>query len=451
MVTRRILIYGLGGLVVLFFIATIAGCAVKVKCVGRIAPGVMFCGTDLSGMQKEEVLIAVEACIPKFLLEMRCRFPAEMKEKVETKVKTYRSDVRLEVLGNELCLTVDRTMLRVLSEETVEAVVEKSSEVKVWEWLYAAVMKKPFQTRPAEVRIVWEEEYFGELLSVFVELLEREKTEATVAWEDGKIRVTESEKGFRLDTQAAWQEAEQTFTETTRRLAKVPTEGVVIRFALKGTVLMPSLSTERAKQCDTKLAEFVTRYQGVGSGRSQNIAAGAAHLHGEVILPGEEFSTAKALLPFTKENGYASGGTYIDGQLAESIGGGVCQLSTTLYNALLYTDLEITRRYPHSIPVGYILPGRDAAIAGDYKDLCFRNTTKAPVLLLCETAEGEVKVTLYGTGEAMRENVTLESVITEETKEGVTVEVYRVEKAEGGAEFRERISRDRYRYLEKGE
>ena len=62
-----------------------------------------------------------------------------------------------------------------------------------------------------------------------------------------------------------------------------------------------------------------------------------------------------------------------------------------------------------------------------------------------------MKVTLYGTGEAMRENVTLESVITEETKEGVTVEVYRVEKTEGGAEFRERISRDRYRYLEKGE
>ena len=168
-------------------------------------------------------------------------------------------------------------------------------------------------------------------------------------------------------------------------------------------------------------------------------------MHANVILPGDTFSVAEALMPFTEENGYATGGTYIDGQLSESIGGGVCQLSTTVYNALLQTRLEIVERYPHSMPVGYIPPGQDAAIAGDYKDLKFRNATKSPVVLLCETTGTEVMVTLYGSEDAMRDEVIVESVVTEETGEQVTAEVYRTEKGENGVIVREKVSRDTYR------
>ena len=89
--------------------------------------------------------------------------------------------------------------------------------------------------------------------------------------------------------------------------------------------------------------------------------------------------------------------------------------------------------------------GRDAAIAGDYKDLRFVNNMKAPVILLCEGAEEKVKVTLYGPEEAKRGKVTFESVVTEQEEDSVIVEVYRVEKGEKGKEVRERVSRDRYK------
>lgn len=454
MVVKRVLTNSFGVLVVLFFIVTLAGCAVRVMCTGRIAPGIMVCGMDLSGKKEDEALEAVKGCLPEVLLEICCQFPKEKRDEVEAKGKEYSQTVgtiRVMVQETALYLTMEEPLLRMRSEDIIEAVWKKSSEVKVWEWLYAAIAKKPFRSRQVEVGFVWEEKRFGELLSVAEKLLEREKVEATLRWDGKKCCVTESREGYRIDKKAAWEAAEQAFTRAIERLSKGRKECIVLRLALTGEVLMPTLTTEQAKQCDTKIAEFSTQYKGAGNGRVQNLMAGAARLDGRVILPGEEFSTAAALLPFTEENGYAAGGTYIDGQLSESIGGGVCQLSSTLYNALLYTKLEITKRSPHSIPVGYVLPGRDAAIAGDYKDLCFRNTTKAPVLLLCEAAEGQVKVVLYGAAETMREGVIMESIVTEETKEGMTVEVYRTEMAADGGELREKISRDAYRYSKTGE
>ena len=123
----------------------------------------------------------------------------------------------------------------------------------------------------------------------------------------------------------------------------------------------------------------------------------------------------------------------------------MCQLSTTLYNALLQTKLEIVERYSHSMPVGYVPLGRDAAIAGDYKDLKFKNTTDAPVLLLCDATGTEVKVTVYGTEEAKRGKLNFESVIKEETEEKIQVEVYRAETGADGEERREKVSEDVYR------
>lgn len=446
--TKKILTYTLVGLVTLFFAVTVAGCVVRVRAVGKIAPGVMLGGRDISGMSVEEVEELIGGILPEVLTEIRCRFLPEMQKEVETAViglTENTESIRMSVQENELCMTVDAQIVRISVEDTIEEIIQKSREVKVWEWLYAKAAGKPFQIREAEAVFVWEEEYFGELLSVFTDLLERECVEAAVHWENEGIKVTESKRGFRIDTKKIWNDAETMMTEVSARLKNAPVEGLVLRFFLEGTALMPRLSTSQARACDTVIGEFTTGYPGAGEGRVQNIKAGAAKLHTKVILPGEEFSVAAALMPFTEANGYATGGTYIDGQLSESIGGGVCQLSTTLYNVLLQTHLDITMRYPHSMPVGYIPLGRDAAIAGDYKDLRFVNNTRVPVLLLCEATEDEVKVTLYGSEEAKRGNVTFESVIEEETKESVTVEVYRTEKAEGGAEIRDRVSVDKYR------
>lgn len=440
---KRVVRYSLVGAFVVLAVLFLTGIAVKRGSAGRIGPGVTVWERDLSGVKVEDAEKGIKELLPEFWIEMRCRFLPEERSRIEA-MAMEGEGARLVLEGQEVCLSSKISPIQMSVEGTLENILEKSSEVKVWEWLYWETTGKVLRKRAAEPEVVWKTEVFTEMVDVLGGLTEREYKDATVCWEDEKVKVTESERGFRIQREAFRKDTEEVMADVLARLRGNPVDRMVLRFYLKGEVQQPKLSTEVAKECNTVIGGFETGYPGAGAGRKQNIAAGAGRLHGQVILPGETFSVAAALQPFTEANGYAAGGTYINGQLAESIGGGVCQLSSTLYNALLQTKLEITERYPHSMPVGYVPLGQDAAIAGDYKDLKFRNNTKTPVLLLCEATGEEVRIKLYGSDETVREGVSLEHVVTEETEENITVEVYREEKDSGGKVRRERVSKDRY-------
>lgn len=430
-----------------------AGFWIKGMCRNRIAPGIKLCGRDVSGMTIEELEKVVAGLVPEMVLEVSCPYLPEYREEVEQRAKevqreceraTEKGTERIYIREDEVYLVITEPVFSVCAEDSIEAVTEKSGKVKVWEWLYHKIVGRPYRKREVTVDFIWNEEYVTDCMHLLEYVVSCDGKNATLHWDNGRVRVEGSRNGFRLSMEEWQQTAEQLATEIEELLQNGWQEETILRLRGEGTVLLPEVTTAQAKKCDTVIGTFTTSYTGAGSGRKQNIENGAQKLHQKVILPGEEFSVADALLPFTETNGYAPGGTYIDGVLAESIGGGVCQLSTTLYNALLYTKLDITRRSSHSLPVGYISPGRDAAIAGDYKDLRFKNTTKTPVLLLCEATGNEVKVTLYGQKEAGREKVSFESVVTEETETEKRVETYRIEVDGNGEMVREKISEDRY-------
>lgn len=442
---KKMVGYGLAGMAVIFVILLATGRIIQWRNKGRIAPGIMVCGRDVSGMTEEEVREVLAEILPEFLTEIRWGILPEHNVVVQADTENA---VNLSVQGMELVLRTSLPPVRILEEETLCAVLTESNKAKVWEWFYKALTGSCFCIRQAEPVVVWEEKMFGEWLAVLAKAVEQDCVDAEVSLKKGKLKVRPGKNGVLLNREKAWVDAEQLMAEVAERLKAGPIEEMVLRLLVEGKTTIPRLSTGQAKACNTIIGEFTTGFAGAGEGRRQNIKAGAKHLHGRVILPGEEFSVAAALMPFTEVNGYAAGGTYIEGQLAESMGGGVCQLSTTLYNALLHTKLEITERYPHSLPVGYVPLGQDAAIAGDYKDLKFKNTTEAPVVVSCEIEGETVHILLYGTETVKREAVSFETVLTEKTKESVTVEVYRTEAGEDGEPVRERVSVDKYRVKE---
>ena len=90
---------------------------------------------------------------------------------------------------------------------------------------------------------------------------------------------------------------------------------------------------------------------------------GASKLNGHIIYPGETFSVTAAVIPFTAENGYMLAPSYESGSVVDSYGGGICQVSTTLYNAVLDAELEVVERHNHSMTVSYVEASKDAAIA----------------------------------------------------------------------------------------
>lgn len=124
-----------------------------------------------------------------------------------------------------------------------------------------------------------------------------------------------------------------------------------------------------------------TSLSGSSSNRINNVTVAAGKLNGMVILPGQTVSISEAIKPRTKENGYKEAGAYLDGRTVSQVGGGICQVSSTTYNAVITSGLTVLERHPHSMPVHYLPLGLDAAISSGSKDMVFRNDYDLPVTL----------------------------------------------------------------------
>lgn len=170
-------------------------------------------------------------------------------------------------------------------------------------------------------------------------------------------------------------------------------------FSLPTSVDEPDYKRADLEQVKDVLGTFTTNFSSSSSDRAQNIETGASHINGTVVYPGEEFSTYSKVAPYTYDNGYRTGKAYSNGAVIDSIGGGICQVSTTLYNALLRSELEITERYPHSMNVSYVSLAADAAMADTYKNLKFKNNTKTPVYIEAVAVNRNVTFTIYGKDE----------------------------------------------------
>lgn len=216
------------------------------------------------------------------------------------------------------------------------------------------------------------------------------------------------------------------------------------------------------------VAEFTTYYSTTNTSRSDNIARAAQLLDGLVIEPGEIFSCSTAIGPITEENGYFPAGTYVQGKVEDGVGGGVCQISTTLYNAALLAKLTIVERAPHSMVVTYVDPARDAAIAGNYKDLKLRNDYEYPVVIAAKTEDGALTIAIHTSEEDIGNEVELishvietiepgepvvtvdESLpedyykVTQKAHTGYVAELYRVTRRDGVEIAREKINTSEY-------
>lgn len=157
----------------------------------------------------------------------------------------------------------------------------------------------------------------------------------------------------------------------------------------------PTIKAADLETIKDELGSFSTD---AGSGtRWQNLKTGIGKINGLIVMPGEEISVHDVTAPYDAEHGYVAAGSYENGQVVETYGGGICQVSSTLYNALLDAEIEIVERYPHSMLVAYVEPSRDAAIAGDVKDLVFKNNYETPIYIEGSIdSSNQLSVHIYG-------------------------------------------------------
>ncbi len=173
-------------------------------------------------------------------------------------------------------------------------------------------------------------------------------------------------------------------------------DGNPAELALITDIVEPRGTKEELAQVTDLLGSFTTDFSSSDAGRVQNVTNGSSKLNGALLYPGEELSVYELCHPFTIENGYGVGGAYQNGVVIDSIGGGICQVSSTLYNAVIRAELEVTMRYSHSMTVTYVEPSDDAAIAGTYKDFRFVNNQDYPVYIEGYCANKKITFNIYG-------------------------------------------------------
>ena len=159
-------------------------------------------------------------------------------------------------------------------------------------------------------------------------------------------------------------------------------------------------------------AKFSTDYSTSSDERKHNVELAAKALDKTFIDVGGEFSFNATVGERSERRGYKNAKIIKEGEFADGVGGGVCQVSTTLYNALLLADIKITEFHPHSLAVSYVLPSFDAMVSYGYADLKAKNNTKNPIIIYTET-DGN-KITVKICGQPLNVTVIRKSVITGE-------------------------------------
>lgn len=243
-------------------------------------------------------------------------------------------------------------------------------------------------------------------------------------------------------------------------------ETVTINFKeIKADVIVSDLEDTLFKNV---LATFSNTYDETITGRVTNLKVATERCNNTILYPGDEFSYNKALGTRTVANGFAPGHSFAGGKVVTTIGGGICQVSSALYNVVLETDLEVTNRVAHGLYVEYVKPSLDATVVDGAIDFKFKNNRKYPIKIEAKAENGVVTVSLLGIKEENEPIIEIESVVLEtipyktvtendssmkvgttkvvqDPVDGYVSEAYRIEKdSAGNIISRTLISKDRY-------
>lgn len=193
------------------------------------------------------------------------------------------------------------------------------------------------------------------------------------------------------------------------------------------------------------LAKFSTNYNARDTDRTTNLRLAAEKINGTVLMPGETFSYNTVVGERTIAAGYKEAAMYQNGEVVDGLGGGICQISTTLYNAVLYSNLEIVERRNHQFVPSYAKAGRDATVVYGSIDFKFKNTRNYPVKILCTVSGGVAKCEIYGLKENPDYDVEITSRVTETTATSIKSETYKTVRQNGQVISSERINKDTYK------
>ena len=286
--------------------------------------------------------------------------------------------------------------------------------------------------------------------------VERTPKDASIKRVNGAFDLTTETLGILIDEEELLLKIE----ESIRTLSK---DSIQIPISYSN----PRITSEELEAVHEVIGEFSTTFDSKVTGRSTNISIASTSINGVLLMPNESFSFNKKTGPRGIAEGYQEAPVIVNGQLVPGVGGGICQVSTTLYNAIVRANLEVVKRQNHSLPVAYVPLGHDASVFYGYLDLEFINNKPYPIYLESYSSGSKVFVKLYSTKSEdfviklhsevtetiepkleIKKDIALfvgERKVEKEAKKGYRVVTYKIYSTKNGEEIkREQISRDYY-------
>ena len=193
------------------------------------------------------------------------------------------------------------------------------------------------------------------------------------------------------------------------------------------------------------LSTYSTRYSTSDRDRTTNLQLAASKINGTVLMPGETFSYNQVVGERTIAAGYKEAPIYVSGEVVDGLGGGICQITSTLYNAVLYANLEIVERSNHQFVPSYVKASRDATVVYGSIDFKFKNNRDYPIKLVCSVSGGIAKFDIYGLRTDNEYDVEISSYVTGSTANSTYSEAYRILKQNGQVVSTELLSKDVYK------
>lgn len=212
-------------------------------------------------------------------------------------------------------------------------------------------------------------------------------------------------------------------------------------------ILYPNVTTNMigTEAFPDLLSTYSTKYSTRDKDRTTNLQLAANKINGTVLMPGEVFSYNQVVGERTIAAGYKEAPIYVSGEVVDGLGGGICQITSTLYNAVLYANLEIVSRSNHQFVPSYVTASRDATVVYGAIDFKFKNTRDYPIKITCSVSNGIVAFNIYGLRSDNEYDVEISSRVTGTTANAIYSEAYRILKQNGQVVKSELLSRDTYK------
>ena len=416
------------GIAVLLIAGTAGFAAVKISS-DKIAPNTVVNGIDLGGMTVEEA----EKSITVF-----------ENENVYLKYNNKSYDIKLKDINFKYNI-----------EKTAEDAYMVNRSGNIFSNMFGMIQSHFGKENEVNIAMYYNREKADEKIKEISKDIDKDAENATFKINAEKTKLIPEKNGVKVNL-------DKTKNNMTKQLSKN-------KFTAKVSVNenIPDITTKDLEGIDTALGTSSTTFKLRDENRSHNVMIATEAASGVILKPGEEYSFNTVVGKRSSENGYKNAPVIMDGEMKQDLGGGVCQVSSTLYNAVLKSGMEIVTVKNHSIPSSYVGKGRDATVTDSGTDFVFKNQFDHPVYVQgyingnttnfqivgakSDKQNIEIETTILSTSPGSTQEVVKSDLpagkkeVEKPTRTGYVVATYRVYKDKGGKEIkREKVATSTY-------